>query len=79
MESSKLDPEIARRSKVNELARRPLTAPGIEPLIESAIAILALLRETLRHARDFVTWQGLTPRHHSLEGKQRFGAKTKMG
>ena len=75
---SKLDAEIARRAKENELARRLMTVPGIGPLIATAIAVLVPPPETFRRARDFAAWLGLTPRLHSTGGKQRLGATTKM-
>lgn len=78
-EIGKLDTEIARRAKENELARRLMTVPGIGPLIATAIATLAPPPETFRKARDFAAWLGLTPRQHSTGGKQRLGATTKMG
>ncbi len=40
-EISKLDAEIARRAKENDVARRLMTVPGIGPLIATAIAVLA--------------------------------------
>jgi transposase len=78
-EISKLDTEIARRAKENDVARRLMTVPGIGPLIATAIATLAPPPETFRKARDFAAWLGLTPRQHSTGGKQRLGATTKMG
>ncbi len=78
-EIGKLDTEIARRAKENELARRLMTVPGIGPLIATAIATLAPPPETFGKARDFAAWLGLTPRQHSTGGKQRLGATTKMG
>jgi transposase len=75
----KLDAEIARRAKENEVARRLMTVPGIGPLIATAIAVLAPPPETFRKARDFAAWLGLTPRQHSTGGKQRLGATTRMG
>lgn len=83
-EIGKLDGEIARRAKENELARRLMTVPtleqrGIGPLIATAIAVLAPPPETFRKARDFAAWLGLVPRQHSTGGKQRLGATTKMG
>ena len=78
-EIGKLDAEIARRAKENEVARRLMTVPGIGPLIATAIATLAPPPETFRKARDFAAWLGLTPRQHSTGGKQRLGATTKMG
>jgi transposase len=76
---AKLDAEITRRAKENEVARRLMTVPGIGPLIATAIATLAPPPETFRKARDFAAWLGLTPRQHSTGGKQRLGATTKMG
>ena len=78
-EIGKLDAEISRRAKDNEVARRLMTIPGIGPLIATAIATLAPLPELFRKGRDFAAWLGLTPRQHSTGGKQRLGATTKMG
>ena len=78
-EIGKLDAEIARCAKENEVARRLMTVPGIGPLIATAIAVLAPPPETFRKARDFAAWLGLTPRQHSTGGKQRLGATTRMG
>jgi transposase len=76
-EIDKLDGEIARRAKENEVARRLMTVPGIGPLIATAIAVLAPPPETFRKARDFAAWLGLVPRQHSTGGKQRLGATTR--
>jgi len=78
-EIGKLDTEISRRAKGNEVARRLMTIPGIGPLIATAIATLAPPPEMFRKGRDFAAWLGLTPRQHSTGGKQRLGATTKMG
>lgn len=77
-EIRKLDAEIARRAKANDVARRLMTVPGIGPLIATAIATLAPPPETFRKARDFAAWLGLVPQH-STSRKQRLGATTKMG
>lgn len=78
-EISKLDAEIARCAKENDVARRLMTVPGIGSLIATAIAVLAPPPETFRKARDFAAWLGLVPRQHSTGGKQRLGATTRMG
>lgn len=78
-EIGKLNAEIARRAKENDVARRLMTVPGIGPLIATAIAVLDPPPETFRKARDFAAWLGLVPRQHSTGGKQRLGATTKMG
>ena len=76
---AKLNAEISRRAKENEVARRLMTIPGIGPLIATALVALAPPPETFRKGRDFAAWLGLVPRQHSTGGKQRLGATTKMG
>ncbi|SIS95514.1 Transposase [Paracoccus saliphilus] len=61
----KLDAEISRRARENEVARRLMTVPGIGPLIATAIATLAPPPETFHKARDFAAWLGLTPHHQA--------------
>ena len=78
-EIGKLDTEITRRGRENDLARGLMTVPGIGPPIATAIATLAPPPENFRKARDFAAWLGLVPRQHSTGGKQRLGATTKMG
>jgi len=87
-EIGKLNAEIARRAKENDVARRLMTVPGMGPLIATAIAALAPPPETFRKARDFAAscckhasgvTRGLVPRQHSTGGKQRLGATTRMG
>lgn len=79
MEIGKLDAEIARRAKENEVARRLMTIPGIAPLIATAIAVLTPTPEMFRKERDFAAWLGLNPRQHFTGGKQRLGATNRMG
>ncbi len=49
-EIEKLDVEIARLARENEVARRLMTVPGIGPLIATAIAVLAPPPDTFRAA-----------------------------
>jgi transposase len=67
-EIGKLDAEIARRAKENDVAQRLMSIPGIGPLIATAIAVLAPPPEMFRKARDFAAWLGLVPRQHSTGG-----------
>lgn len=78
-EIGKLNAEIDRRAKENDVARRLMTIPGIGPLIATAIAVLAPPPESFRKARDFAAWLGVVPRQHSTGGKPRLGATTRMG
>jgi transposase len=57
-EIAKLDAEITRRAKENEIACRLMTVTGIGPLIATAIATLAPPPETFRKARDFAAFDG---------------------
>ncbi len=74
-----LDAEIVRRSKVDPLARRLMTIPGVGPVIATAIVALAPAPQTFRAGRHFAAWIGLTPRQKSTGGKQRLGAISRMG
>jgi transposase len=73
-EIGRIDAEITRRARENEVARRPITVPCIGPLIATAIATLTSSREKFRKARDFAARLGLTPRQHSTGGAERLGA-----
>ena len=79
VEVRRLEAEITRRAKEDELARRLMTIPGVGPLIATALVALAPPPQTFRRGRDFAAWLGLTPRQHSTGGKQRLGATTRMG
>ena len=74
----KLDVEIRRRAKENEVARRLMTIPGIGPLIATVLVALAPPAETFRKGRNYAAWLGLVLRQHSTGGKQRLGATTKV-
>ena len=78
-EIGKLDAEISRRAKGDDVARRLMTIPGIGPLIATAIVTPAPPPGIFRKGRGFAAWLGLIPRQHSTGGKQRLGATTKMG
>ena len=78
-EIRRLEAEITRRAKEDEVARRLMTTPGVGPLIATALVALAPPPETFRQGRDFAAWLGLTPRQHSTGGKQRLGATRRMG
>lgn len=74
-----LDQEIARGAREDEVSRRLMTIPGIDPISATAIAALAPPAETFAKGRDFAAWLGLTPLQRSTGGKQRLGATSKMG
>ena len=76
---TRLDVEIARRAKEDDVARRLMTIPGVGPVIATALAALAPPAETFKRGRDFAAWLGLTPRQRSTGGKERLGKTSKMG
>jgi transposase len=76
---AKLDKEIARRAREDEVARRLMTIPGIGPITATASLALAPPSGTFAKGRDFAAWVGLTPRQHSTGGKRKLGSISKMG
>lgn len=76
---AKLDQEVARRAREDEVARRLMTIPGIGPITATAIAALAPPAVSFAKGRDFAAWVGLTPLQKSTGGKQRLGRISKMG
>lgn len=75
----KLDAEMVRRAKDDEMAHRLMTIPGIGPITATAMAALAPDPATFTKGRDFAAWVGLTPLQKSTGGKQKLGATSKMG
>jgi transposase len=75
----KLETQIVRAAKTDEVARRLMAIPGLGPL--GATAILAAVPDArmFKTARDFAAWLGLTPRQFSTGGKQRSGHISKQG
>jgi transposase len=74
-----LDREIAARAKVNPVAKRLMTIPGVGPIVATALVALAPPASIFRRGRDFAAWLGLTPKQHSSGGKERLGRTSKMG
>jgi transposase len=75
----KLETQIVRAAKSDEVARRLMAIPGLGPL--GATAILAAVPDArmFKTARDFAAWLGLTPREFGTGGKQRSGHISKRG
>ena len=69
-EIRRLEAEIVRRAKDDEVARRLMTIPGVGPLIATALVALAPPPETFRRGRDFAAWLGLVP-----DGEERQSAR----
>jgi transposase len=75
----KLETEIVRAAKSDEVARRLMAIPGLGPI--GATAILAAVPDirVFKTARDFAAWLGLTPRQFGTGGKDRSGGISKQG
>jgi transposase len=75
----KLEAQIVRDAKSDEVARRLMAIPGLGPI--GATAILAAVPDArvFKSARDFAAWLGLTPRQFGTGGKQRSGGISKQG
>lgn len=76
---ARLDQEIRRRAREEDVSSRLMTIPGIGPITATALAALAPPAETFRKGRDFAAWVGLTPLQRSTGGKQKLGAISRMG
>ena len=75
----KLETEIVRSAKTDEVARRLIAIPGLGPI--GATAVLAAVPDArvFKTARDFAAWLGLTPRQFGTGGKQHSGGISKQG
>ena len=75
----KLEAQIVRAAKSDEVARRLMAIPGLGPI--GATAILAAVPDArvFKSARDFAAWLGLTPRQFGTGGKQLSGGISKKG
>jgi transposase len=75
----KLEKQIVRGAKTDEVARRLMAIPGLGPLGATAIVATVSDARMFKTARDFAAWLGLTPRQLSTGGKQRSGHISKQG
>ena len=67
----KLETEIVRAARSDEVARRLMAIPGLGPIGASAILAAVPDARVFKTARDFAAWLGLTPRQFGTGGKQR--------
>lgn len=71
--------EIVAGTKVDPVARRLATVPGIGPIIASRITATVPDPSIFRSGRDFAAWGGLVPRQRSTGGRARLGGISKRG
>ena len=73
------DRMISAWHRSNETSRRLDKAPGIGPVLATALVATVADPRTFRSGRNFSAWIGLVPKQHSSGGKDRFGHISKQG
>jgi transposase len=74
-----IERELLAWHRVNDVARRLATIPGIGTVCATAFAASVTDPHQFRSGRQFAAWLGLTPLQHSSGGKERLGRISKMG
>ena len=70
---------ITAARKIDPIARRLATIPGLGPIASSAFAATPPDVGAFRSARNCAAWPGPTPRAHSSGGRERLGRISKPG
>ena len=73
------DRMISAWHRSNETSRRLDKAPGIGPVLATALVATVADPRTFRSGRNFSAWIGLVPKQHSSGGKDRVGHISKQG
>ena len=63
----------------NEMSMRLDEAPGVGPVLATAVVATVADPKVFRSGRNFSAWIGLVPRQHSSGGKDRLGSISKQG
>jgi transposase len=63
----------------DEMSRRLDEAPGIGPMLATAVVATVANPKAFRSGRNFSAWVGLVPKQHSSGGKDRLGHISKQG
>ena len=63
----------------NELSMRLDEAPGVGPVLATALVAAVADPKSFRSGRNFSAWIGLVPKQHSSGGKNRLGNISKQG
>ena len=74
-----IDRALLSLHRIDDMARRIATIPGIGPVGATALAASVTDPGQFRSGRQFAAWLGLTPLQNSSGGKERLGRITKMG
>jgi transposase len=63
----------------NEMSRRLDEAPGVGPVLATAVVATVADPKVFRSGRNFSAWIGLVPKQRSSGGKERLGSISKQG
>jgi transposase len=63
----------------NEMSMRLDEAPGVGPVLATAVVATVADPKVFRSGRNFSAWIGLVPKQHSSGGKDRLGSISKQG
>ena len=63
----------------NEMSMRLDEAPGVGPVLATALVATVADPKVFRSGRNFSAWIGLVPKQHSSGGKDRLGSISKQG
>lgn len=63
----------------NELSMKLDEAPGVGPVLATAVVATVADPKSFRSGRNFSAWIGLVPKQHSSGGKNRLGSISKQG
>ncbi len=74
-----LDGRLVRQARDDEACRRLAEAPGIGPVIATAMVATVGNARLFSSGRSFAAWLGLTPRQHATGGKERLLGISKRG
>jgi transposase len=73
------DRMIVAWHRSDETSRRLDEAPGIGPMLATAVVATVADPKAFRSGRNFSAWVGLVPKQHSSGGKDRLGHISKQG
>ena len=73
------DRELAKQVKLNPVAKRLLTIPGVGEQVASGIVASVPDPSLFKNSRQFAAWLGLVPRQFTTGGNIRLGRITKQG
>ena len=74
-----LDGRLVRQAREDDACRRLTEAPGIGPVIATAMVATVGNAKLFATGRSFAAWLGLTPRQHATGGKGRLLGISKRG